>query len=137
MKLKEPVENPHKAFCTPGCHSSFYLKRCLVCERSLVKKSSKREICDKSKCRSAFQSNKYRFRYPLIRSRKPHEMGIETSPQSRPTCLFANAPLNILGGTSWHWPNKPRLDSETLETIRRREIAALTELHHHDMPEAA
>ena len=64
-------------------------------------------------------------------------MGIETSPQSRPTCLFANAPLNILGGSSWHWPNIPHLDAETLETIRHREIAALTELHDHDMPEAA
>jgi hypothetical protein len=64
-------------------------------------------------------------------------MGIENSPQSRPTCLFANAPVNILGGSSWHWPNMPRLDAETLETIRHREIAALTELHDHDMPEAA
>ena len=64
-------------------------------------------------------------------------MGIENSPQSRPTCLFANAPVNILGGSSWHWPNKPRLDAETLETIRHREIAALTEMHDYVMPEAA
>jgi hypothetical protein len=104
--------------------------------------SKRREICDKSKCRSAFQSNKYRLRYPhsgqaFFRSRKPHQMGIETSPQSRPTCLFANAPLNILGGSSWHWPNKPRLDAETRETIRHREIAALTEMHDYVMQEAA
>jgi hypothetical protein len=31
--LPEPVENPHHAFCTPGCHSSFYRKHCLVCDR--------------------------------------------------------------------------------------------------------
>jgi len=64
-------------------------------------------------------------------------MGIENSPQSRPTCLFANGPVNILGGSCMHWPNMPRLDAETLETIRHREIAALTELRDHDMPEAA
>jgi hypothetical protein len=32
MKLKNPVANEHHAFCTPGCYSSFYLKRCVVCE---------------------------------------------------------------------------------------------------------
>jgi hypothetical protein len=26
-KLKEPVENLHKAFCTSGCHFSFYRPR--------------------------------------------------------------------------------------------------------------
>src|SRR6516225_1896358 len=31
-KLPSPASDPHKAFCTRGCHSSFYLKRCLVCE---------------------------------------------------------------------------------------------------------
>jgi hypothetical protein len=108
----------------------------------VVKKSSKREICDKSKCRSAFQSNQYRFRYPhsgqaFIRSRKPHKMGIETRPQRRPTTLFANAPLNILGGGSWRWPNTPHLDADTLEKIRSREIAGLTDLHDHDIPQAA
>jgi hypothetical protein len=33
MKLAEPVSNDHHAFCTPGCHTQFYRKRCLVCER--------------------------------------------------------------------------------------------------------
>src|SRR6516225_7835340 len=31
-KLPQPVANPREAFCARGCHSSFYLKRCLVCE---------------------------------------------------------------------------------------------------------
>jgi len=62
---------------------------------------------------------------------------LKLAPRADRTCLFANAPLNILGGSSWHWPNKPRLDAETLETIRHREIAALTEMHDYVMPEAA
>jgi hypothetical protein len=67
-KLKEPVENYHKAFCARGCHSSFYLKRCLVCERPIAKKSSLREICNKPACRSAFRVNKSYYRYPGARS---------------------------------------------------------------------
>lgn len=34
-RLKEPVENPHRAFCCKGCFESFYLRRCRVCERDL------------------------------------------------------------------------------------------------------
>jgi hypothetical protein len=39
MKLPEPVENLHHAFCTPGCHTSFYRSRCLVCEEPMRRKS--------------------------------------------------------------------------------------------------
>jgi hypothetical protein len=37
---------------------------------------------------------------------------------------YANAPLNILGGGSFRWPNTPKLDRCTLENIRRSEIGA-------------
>lgn len=129
MKLKEPVENPRKAFCTRGCHSSFYLRRCLVCEAATEKPKVGRSrlICRKAKCRSAFRSSKdlHPSGAAFNGTRNPHEMGTETSPQRRPTSLFANAPLNILGGGSWRWPNTPRLDADTLEKIRVREIGPL------------
>jgi hypothetical protein len=130
MKLKAPVENPHKAFCTPGCHTSFYLKRCLVCEQPITKTSSRQEICRKSSCRNAFRGNRNRFRYRTLASgadasRNPIKPGVKTSPRRRSTASFANAPLNILGGGSWRWPNTPRLDANTLENIRHREIAAI------------
>jgi hypothetical protein len=38
MKLPEPVENDHHAFCSPGCHASFYRSRCLVCEDPMQRK---------------------------------------------------------------------------------------------------
>ena len=38
MKLPEPVENEHHAFCTRACYESFYLTRCRVCERDLRKR---------------------------------------------------------------------------------------------------
>jgi hypothetical protein len=37
-KLKAPVENHHHAFCCRGCHASFYLRRCLVCEAEIRRK---------------------------------------------------------------------------------------------------
>jgi len=40
-KLPSPVSNLREAFCTPGCHSSFYLKRCRVCEQPLEAKYRK------------------------------------------------------------------------------------------------
>jgi hypothetical protein len=62
-KLKQPVENPRAAFCTHGCHSSFYLKRCLVCERPLVKKSTQQKVCFRNTCRRAFRQQKSYFGY--------------------------------------------------------------------------
>jgi hypothetical protein len=44
MKLPEPVENEHHAFCTPGCHASFYRSRCLVCEEPLRRKGDRQKF---------------------------------------------------------------------------------------------
>jgi hypothetical protein len=64
MRLPALVENPHKAFCTPGCHASFYLKRCLVCEAPIEQpKRGKRLICKKAKCRNAWNAGSGFGRY--------------------------------------------------------------------------
>ena len=34
-KLKSAVSNPREAFCARGCYTSFYRKRCLVCEEAM------------------------------------------------------------------------------------------------------
>src|SRR5262249_161063 len=34
-KLPASVSNPREAFCTRGCHNSFYRHRCLICERPI------------------------------------------------------------------------------------------------------
>jgi hypothetical protein len=54
-KLKAPVSNRREAFCARLCHSSFYRKRCLVCEGPMERKTDKRQICKKAKCRNAFR----------------------------------------------------------------------------------
>jgi hypothetical protein len=54
-KLKAPVVNAREAFCTRGCHSGFYRKRCLVCEGEMVRKTENQLVCGKRKCRNALQ----------------------------------------------------------------------------------
>jgi hypothetical protein len=69
-KLKEPVDNPRVAFCTRGGHSSFYLKRCLVCERQFVKKNSKQVVCHRHACRTASSSTTQPQEVPILRASK-------------------------------------------------------------------
>jgi hypothetical protein len=95
MKLPEPV--PHQAFCTRGCYESFFLYRCLGCEKRIEKPANAW-----NKCKSAAQANKFAWSYvpSLDRSRlgkNPNKTGVQNSPQNGPTSLFANAPLNVLG----------------------------------------
>ena len=57
-KLPEPVSNPREAFCTRGCYSQFYRKRCLVCEKAIEQPSrGTRLICEKAKCRNAWRAS--------------------------------------------------------------------------------
>ena len=57
-KLPSPASDPHKAFCTPGCHSSFYLKRCLVCENDKPAGSTaRRKLCRRPKCEGRYRKN--------------------------------------------------------------------------------
>src|SRR5262249_21662722 len=63
-ELPAPVSNPREAFCTRGCHNSFFRRRCLICERPIEQpKRGKRLICKKAKCRSALRSNSCVGRY--------------------------------------------------------------------------
>ena len=55
-KLKRPVSNKREAFCSRGCHTSFYLKRCLVCEDPLQRRNKTQKVCRKSWCRNAWRA---------------------------------------------------------------------------------
>jgi hypothetical protein len=83
MKLKVPVENPHKAFCTPGCYSSFYLKRCLVCEKAKPSGRSDRRFCRKPSCRNQYHRN------PVL-----YDLGEpKTGPSTGPAHLALKSPI--------------------------------------------
>ena len=59
--LAAPVENPHKAFCGNGCHTAFYRHRCRVCERPIDRKTERRQLCGRRKCRNEFQRHRLHF----------------------------------------------------------------------------
>jgi hypothetical protein len=63
MKLKAPVENPHDAFCTRGCYTSFHRKRCVVCEAPMERKTEQQLVCGKRRCRNALQARQSQGRY--------------------------------------------------------------------------
>jgi len=57
-KLPSPASDPRKAFCTRGCHSSFYLKRCIVCENDKPAGSTaRRKLCQRPKCEGRYRKN--------------------------------------------------------------------------------
>src|SRR6516225_7916977 len=63
-KLPSPAFDPRKAFCTRGCHSSFYLKRCLVCENDKPAGSTaRRKLCRRPKCEGRYRKNSAHYSF--------------------------------------------------------------------------
>jgi hypothetical protein len=60
-KLKVPTERMCDAFCCSGCYASFYRFRCLVCERPFDRKTERRQLCGRPKCKRDFQRHTERF----------------------------------------------------------------------------
>jgi hypothetical protein len=64
-KLKQPVANLHKAFCSRGCHDSFHLKRCVVCEAEKPPRSTaRRKLCRRPKCEARYRQNRGLYAFP-------------------------------------------------------------------------
>ena len=105
-KLKAPIDNPHKAFCARGCHSSFYLSRCLVCENA--KPGPDWKFCRRPKCRAEYRRNAglydWRTGHPdpsagfvISNSKSAHSIGIKTAGLTdRPWRMVAGAELSPL-----------------------------------------
>jgi hypothetical protein len=70
-KLPSPVSNPREAFCTKGCHSSFYRKRCLICEEPMERKTEHQLVCGKRRCRNALGPSKPGPVCTIVRWRQP------------------------------------------------------------------
>jgi hypothetical protein len=70
-KLPTPVANAREAFCARGCFSSFYLHRCIVCERAIEQpKRGRRLICKRAKCRNLLAGGLSLGRYHHAQSAK-------------------------------------------------------------------
>ena len=79
-KLKKPVSNRREAFCSRGCHTSFYLNRCLVCEEPLQRRNKTQKVCRKSRCRNAWRGEAGFGRYSpskavSLASKTPNSIG--------------------------------------------------------------
>jgi hypothetical protein len=59
--LKTPTNNRCDAFCCRGCERQFYGCRCRVCESLFDRKTSRRQVCQRTKCRYQFQHHSERY----------------------------------------------------------------------------
>src|SRR5262249_43836239 len=71
-RLPEPVENEHHAFCTSGCHASFYRSRCLICEERMRRKD------ERQRCKSGHRLCQSEYRKFPRAYDFPREMGGST-----------------------------------------------------------
>jgi hypothetical protein len=105
-KLPMPVSNPRDAFCTPGCHTAFYRKRCRVCECAIEQpKRGQRVVCNKPRCYAAFRRRESlgRYHHPSgevrINSKKPTKLGLKSGlhrdPRSISWLVIAGPPEGI------------------------------------------
>jgi hypothetical protein len=60
-KLSVPTEDRRAAFCCPKCEAAFYKVRCRVCEAVFSRKTVRRVVCWRSKCRHELQRHPERF----------------------------------------------------------------------------
>jgi hypothetical protein len=65
--LKPPAANLRDAFCCRGCEALFYNRHCRACEGLFSPKTSRRAVCSRAECQSAFRRHPEDFfgaRYP-------------------------------------------------------------------------
>jgi hypothetical protein len=76
MKLPAPVENDHHAFCTPGCHASFYRSRCLVCEEPMRRKRERQRLkSGHRRCEAEYRKFPRVYDYPRDESAQTGGIG--------------------------------------------------------------
>jgi hypothetical protein len=65
-KLKSPALT-RAAFCCRGCEEQYYSRRCRVCETLFTRKTSRRQVCSRPKCRYQWKCHPEQYsglRYP-------------------------------------------------------------------------
>jgi hypothetical protein len=108
-KLPAPVANPREAYCVRGCFNSFYLHRCIVCERAI--EQPKRGVC--ARARDHRKEKIYDLKDPSKRLRKPLEEVAEFTPDEE---AFRAAVIKRFGDAL-----RPCLDEAIGKDIREHE----------------
>jgi hypothetical protein len=101
---------------------------CAVCGKRTERKMRGQRYCS-ARCRdrSRSRSRKAFLGRNTGAPTTPRKSSNQINPLPRRktgSSLYANAPLNILGGGSWRRPDTPKLDAETLARIVSSEIGA-------------
>jgi hypothetical protein len=138
-QLKDPTTDRRNAFCCKGCEVAFYSARCRVCEALIFRKTSRRLVCERSKCRHELERHPERFALPATpiaelgpnASRKPIKTGtkisvksgrakankafIEHQRRASAAAIFQRhvPPLNVIGG--YQFPGAPEIDLGPIE----------------------
>jgi hypothetical protein len=120
-KLPSPSSDPRKAFCTRGCHSSFYLKRCLVCENDKPAGSTaRRKLCRRPKCEGRYRKNSAHYSFLGADTasaanvpRSAQSTGIKSADFDARPCIVAGPKVSA---SVYHCATLP-LDPETAKRI--------------------
>ena len=109
---------------------------CSACGRKVARKSRQQRYCS-DRCRVYSQRENARSQINARTAIKNLIVGQDSGSVTNPPKKLcennglqraksgSSIPLNLLGG--YRWPNAPKLDSDTLERIRRLEIGVLVE----------
>jgi hypothetical protein len=109
MKLAEPADNERRAFCTPACHTSFYRRRCVVCEKELHPGPANRKLCKNATCQREYR--RFPHVYQLGNVQQPLETPIKSGPETRLVTGQASATALRLAS--------PPLDQATATRVAR------------------
>jgi hypothetical protein len=123
-RLRPAISHPRDAFCCRACFERFYRFRCLICEQPINRKTKRRQVCHRPKCRHEFRRHRERFfstRYPAsvldhngLRSADKTDPKIGTSAGRR----FVQSAGSKLSATALRCASIP-LDPELVARLNR------------------
>ena len=101
---------------------------CETCGRSVERRARQQRHCsERCRERGRKRSRKSFLGPDTAAPRNPNKSTSKNNELQKPkigSSLFANAPLNLLGGGSWRWP-APHIYNQTWSKIVRAEIGAV------------
>jgi len=125
LKLRHgPTDNLRAAFCTASCFDSYFRRRCLVCERPIDRKSERRQLCGRERCRKQLQRHRDRFCPPWYQASvlSPNALGSADKTGLKNRSEAGRAPRQVAGPqlsqTSLRLASLP-LDPELVARLER------------------
>lgn len=108
--------------------------RCPVCDRTAERQSRQQIYCSPKCMRRGNYARKVGsgelLGHDTALVPDPQKLSRQNSILQRPktgSSIFANGPLNLLGGGSWRWPDAGQLDAKTISNILWCEVGGNSE----------